>query len=486
MSFDFTNPGYYFWFLPCAAVLSLWIFNKRIQTQLGILLLMSYLFFYLASGWHLVLLLISTIVDWTAGNKIFNSHDQSSRKRWLTISLTVNLCLLGTFKYLDFLIRSLGWWSLKFGSVPMEEIGLVLPVGISFYTFQTMSYTIDIYRRKEEPADSMVSFACYAAFFPQLVAGPIVRYPHFREQINKPLVFTWPRFKLALTLILFGLVKKLVFADNFAVQVNHIFSNGESLDNSILIYWATLLFGLQIYCDFSAYTDIALGSAHLFGIQLPENFRSPYRSRNPREFWRRWHISLSTWLRDYLYIPLGGNRHGIRRMYAALMATMILGGLWHGASWNFVVWGFAHGIILVAHRLISSSSINQSMASKFELAHASLSWIVTQWLVFMTWLIFRVEDTTMMLRSLQSYLLLDSSLGVQDALDAMPDRATFVACLLLVFLPLHAFSSSIDGSAKYHIANLHPTKWGVIIGVWIAAIFLLRPAEVVQFIYFRF
>jgi D-alanyl-lipoteichoic acid acyltransferase DltB (MBOAT superfamily) len=486
MSFDFTTLGYYYWFLPLTVLLSLYFSSRRIDRQLGTLLLMSYVFFILATGWHLLLLITSTLVDWTAGKNIHNSNDDKVRKRWLISSLAVNLGLLGIFKYLDFGIRALGWWSLSLGGPGFDEVGLLLPVGISFYTFQTMSYTIDIYRRKEEPAKNFVSFACYAAFFPQLVAGPIVRYPHFRDQVSKPLVFSWPRVRLGLTLIAYGLVKKFVFADNFAVQVNSIFTTGQPLDNPILVYWGTLLFGLQIYCDFSAYTDIALGSAQLFGIQLPENFRSPYLARTPQEFWRRWHISLSTWLRDYLYISLGGNRHGVIRMYLALMATMVLGGLWHGASWNFVLWGFLHGTILMIHRMCSGTGVISAARENFPRALTLVSWAITQWLVFLTWLVFRIEENDMLLRSMKSYILIDSNINFQEAFEAMPGMNTYVGILLVVFIILHLLSGTVNGSLKYHINRLPDWAWGIFIGASLAAIYILKPSEIVEFIYFRF
>ena len=486
MSFGFTDLGYFLWFLPLAAILSLWLFDRRVRGQLGILLVMSYLFFFLASGWHLILLIISTIVDWTAGSKIYSTNDKNKRKLWLILSLTTNLGLLAIFKYLDFLIRSLDWWSLNVGILPDEELGLALPVGISFYTFQTMSYTIDIYREKIDPAESFVTFACYAAFFPQLVAGPIVRFNDFRDQVRKELVFSLPRIKLGVTLILYGLVKKLVFADNFAIQVDGIFSSDDSLDNTILIYWATLLFGLQIYCDFSAYTDIALGSAHIFGIQLPENFRSPYKSTSPQDFWRRWHITLSSWLRDYLYISLGGNRKGEFRMFLALILTMVLGGLWHGARINFVFWGIFHGVILIIHRVFSRSQVNKKIVLRHNTSHMAISWAITQWLVFMAWLIFRVEEKQALIRALKSYLAIDSSFDIGGAIGAMPERATYVFVLLSIFIIIHIFSSINEGSTKYHIAKLSSLKWGLMMGVFTSAIFFMRPAEVVQFIYFRF
>ena len=271
-----------------------------------------------------------------------------------------------------------------------------------------MSYTMDIFRGKSKPYERFHDFACYASFFPQLVAGPIVRSKEFLDQIENPKEFSFSRVRLGLTLIVYGLFKKMVIADNVALHVNHIFAEGAALDNSALVWWGALCFGIQIYCDFSGYTDIALGSAHLLGVELPENFRTPYAATSPRDFWRRWHISLSTWLRDYLYIPLGGSRNGARTMAFALMMTMLLGGLWHGASWNFVIWGFLHGILLLINRYLSSNETILSSFSSFPRMMTLASWVSTQYFVFMTWLVFRIEDTQMLTRSMKSFVGIDS------------------------------------------------------------------------------
>ena len=219
---------------------------------------------------------------------------------------------------------------------------------------------------------------------------------HFHEEITKPLKLQSHTFRLGITLIIYGLAKKLVIADNLAVHANEVFQEGEHLSNIGLIWWATLCFGIQIYCDFSAYTDIAIGSAHLIGIKLPENFQTPYAAKNPQDFWRRWHISLSTWLRDYLYIPLGGSKNGNKILIFALMMTMVLGGLWHGASWNFVLWGFVHGLLLIIHRFGRNLSFIRNFFQNSGSFGVFISWFITQILVFFTWLIFRIEDTSVL------------------------------------------------------------------------------------------
>ena len=266
---DFVTSDYYLWFLPIVFLLTFTIGSKKRRRQIGILMASSYVFFWLASGWHIILLITSTLLDWTAGKRIHESDDQRIRKRWLVGSLVVNLGILAIIKYLDFFIESLKWVSLRIVDAPsIDTFGLLLPVGISFYTFQTMSYTIDIYRKKNKPYEDLLSFACYAAFFPQLVAGPIVRSEHFQKEIEKTLAPNSIQFRLGLTLIIYGLAKKMVIADNVAIHVNEIFVDGAPLDNLGLVWWGALAFGIQIYCDFSAYTDIAIGSALLFGIRL--------------------------------------------------------------------------------------------------------------------------------------------------------------------------------------------------------------------------
>jgi alginate O-acetyltransferase complex protein AlgI len=483
---DFVNPDYYLYFLPAVFVLAMWASLGKRKPQIIILLLMSYLFFWFASGWYILLLLISTCLDWTAGSKMHASEDDAIRKRWLSASLITNLGLLGVFKYLDFFIESLNLVSLKFtNSVEIDTFGLLLPVGISFYTFQTMSYSIDIYRKKQKPYDSFVDFACYAAFFPQLVAGPIVRADHFRKEIENSLRIDSVQFRLGLTLIIYGIAKKLIIADNVAIHANSIFIEGEHLANIGLVWWATLCFGIQIYCDFSAYTDIAIGSAYLLGVKLPENFQTPYAATSPQDFWRRWHISLSTWLRDYLYIPLGGSRNGTKRMIFALMMTMLLGGLWHGASWNFVLWGLVHGLLLIIHRFGKNIGfVNKffNVTGKFGIL---ISWFVTQVCVFFTWLIFRVEETSILIPSMKTFFGIGGHFDLGEMYDFLPEIKLLTVVIVVAFIILHGISGKVGGG-KMWLSRRHPIIWGIICGVMLSLTFYLRPAETVDFIYFRF
>jgi D-alanyl-lipoteichoic acid acyltransferase DltB (MBOAT superfamily) len=307
-------------------------------------------------GWwdprFLLLLAFSTVVDFLCAREIARHEDARVRKRYLLVSLTSNLVILGFFKYYNFFLHSteqaldtIGW------HVPLPALQIVLPVGISFYTFQAISYTIDVYRRTIPPCRDFAAFALSVCYFPHLVAGPIQRASYLLPQLEAERRVQWIRIREGGALILYGLFKKVAVADAIAPLVDMRFTNAAAYGWSDLLF-ALYLFAIQIYCDFSGYTDIARGTSKLFGIELMLNFDHPYFSTSITEFWRRWHISLSTWLREYLYIPLGGNRHGVRKTYRNLMMTMLLGGLWHGANWTFVIWGALHGAYLAIHKML--------------------------------------------------------------------------------------------------------------------------------------
>lgn len=312
------------------------------KAQNRMLLVASYVF-YGAWDWRfLSLILLSTGVDYVVGLKIGAEDHQARRKRLLAISLAVNLGMLGVFKYFGFFVSSFEALLAQFGyETDPFVLSIVLPVGISFYTFQTLSYTIDIYRRELEPSRDFLDFALFVAFFPQLVAGPIERARNLLPNIAAPRMLSWDALGRGAVLCLLGLIKKVVIADAIAPSVDAVYASPDPTRADVIL--ATWLFAIQIYCDFSGYTDIARGVAKMLGFRLMRNFAQPYFAVDPQEFWRRWHISLSTWLRDYLYISLGGNRGGAWTTYRNLMATMALGGLWHGAAWNFVLWGIYQG-----------------------------------------------------------------------------------------------------------------------------------------------
>lgn len=334
-----------------AVVLALyWSIRHRRQ---NVLLLVASYIFYGAWDWRfLSLIFISTLVDFRVGRSLQTTEDERGRKRLLLISLLVNLGILGTFKYYGFFVESaigvLSWFGLS-PNPPLLQV--LLPVGISFYTFQTLSYTFDIYRRRMEPTDDFITFATFVAYFPQLVAGPIERARRLLPQLERERATPGVEgFRSGLFLIVFGLFKKVAIADALGGFVQNTFETSGSASSWTLLVgaWALLL---QFYGDLSGYTDIARGTSRLFGIELMRNFEQPLLSRNVTEFWRTWHISLSSWLHDYLYVPLGGNQRGKLIRYRNLMITMLLGGLWHGASMNFVIWGGLHGLALCIHQL---------------------------------------------------------------------------------------------------------------------------------------
>ena len=355
------------------------------------LLISSYIFYGYWDWRFLFLLLISTLVDFIIGQKIYKEQKAKKKKILLFVSLLVNLGILGTFKYFNFFVDS--FQTAFETNLDFLHLNILLPVGISFYTFQTLSYTIDIYRKKLEPTKSFIDFAIFVSFFPQLVAGPIERAINLLPQIKHIKPPSKIQIKEGITLIIYGLFKKVMIGDASGKYVDYIFGQSE-LYNSTELVFALILFSIQIYADFSGYSNIARGTAKLLGFELMKNFEQPYLSTNITEFWRRWHISLSSWLKDYLYIPLGGNRLGKFRTYINLMLTMLIGGLWHGANWTFVIWGGLHGIYLAVHRLIlNRNKTSKQITNKIIKSIILITKIVSTYtLVLLTWLFFRIPN----------------------------------------------------------------------------------------------
>ena len=346
-------------------------------------------------GGFLFLLWISTIVDFFVAGRIERSDSPSHRRNWLLVSIGSNLGILGMFKYFNFFVTSAAALAESVG-IPWNPVlwDIVLPVGISFYTFQTLSYTIDVYRGSIAPCKRLKDFALYVAFFPQLVAGPIERGTRLLPQIARPRRLSWDQTVEGGWLILWGFFKKLVIADNLAGFVDSVYAGDAESGADVVI--ATYAFAYQIYCDFSGYSDIARGLSKLMGFELMKNFDSPYLSTSPSEFWQRWHISLSTWLRDYLYISLGGNRGGSWVTWRNLMVTMLLGGLWHGAAWNFVLWGLYQGAILVLYRVLeqTDSALGRFLNSSFHLPIA-IRRVVMFHLICVGWFLFRIDNVAL-------------------------------------------------------------------------------------------
>jgi len=362
---------------------------RRKGYRLGLLLVASYVF-YMSWNWRYAgLILFSTSVDYLVGLRLNREEEDKPRKVLLVVSLVMNLGLLAFFKYNNFFVDStgelLGFLGLNADLTNLRH-SFLLPVGISFYTFQSLSYTIDLYRGRIQVERNFVRFALYVAFFPQLVAGPIVRAADFLPQLRRTPEVSQERVPTGLALMFRGLFKKVVLADLLAgLGVDAVFANPEGF-SSFTLLMAIYGYSFQIYNDFSWYSDIAIGAARVLGFNIPDNFNRPYLSRNVREFWTRWHISLSSWLRDYLYIPLGGSRRSPGRVRFNLMATMVLGGLWHGAAVNFVLWGFWHGILLVLAR--GSSRDGETGSSLRDLWQR----VACFHLIGVSWLLFRISD----------------------------------------------------------------------------------------------
>ena len=467
-----TFVSYEFLLLFGLVVLLCWAFQKQ---RNHILLVASYIFY----GWwdwrFLSLLVASTVVDYACAKGIANAKTKRVRQFLLGISLTLNLGALCIFKYADFFAETLQECLMVVGiRAELPMLNLVLPLGISFYTFQTLSYTVDVYRGRPTAA-SLLDFMLYVSFFPQLVAGPIERAEHLLPQIACPIRPTWEMIHSGTQLALVGFFKKMVIADNLAPAVNAVYESQHPGGFTILL--ATYAFAIQIYCDFSGYTDIARGTARILGFELCENFRLPFLSANPREFWQRWHISLSTWIRDYVYIPLGGNRGGAWSTIRNLMITMFLAGLWHGASVHFVIWGLYHGILLSIYQGVQSLAIRNRLLHRFQVP----SWLqifVFFHLTCFGWMVFRVHSMTQ---------LSQFCAGLIDVLnwghfDRMLAVKVFVAAIPLV------------GFQQYqqHKNDMEPWRhWSVGVRVLFYfvlfySIVLLGTPEKNAFIYFQF
>jgi D-alanyl-lipoteichoic acid acyltransferase DltB (MBOAT superfamily) len=456
--------------------------QQRPTTQNVLLLVASYVFYSYWDWRFLSLILISTVADYTIGLALGRTEgggpEGDRRRRLLVItSVGINLGILGFFKYFNFFADGLVDVLHVLGmEANPTTLRVVLPIGISFYTFQTMSYTIDIYRGALSPTRNLLNFAVFVAFFPQLVAGPIERARNLLPQIEAPRRITASMVDSGLFLILWGYFKKVVVADTAGLISDQVFNNYMDF-HGLAVIVGVLAFSVQIYGDFSGYSDIARGLARLMGIELMVNFKLPYFALNPSDFWRRWHISLSSWLRDYLYIPLGGNRKGAARMYAALSITMLLGGLWHGAAWNFVIWGAFHGLILMLYRRFERQPMDRDpwggeFATAAVLAKMALMFVLT----LLGWLVFRSTSVHQI-----GYMLGHASfVPGPGALDLLTTLAKVSAPL--VAMQLYQYVSGdllIATKARLPVRILVYTAL-------LAGILSFGVRESIEFIYFQF
>jgi alginate O-acetyltransferase complex protein AlgI len=468
-------------FLPIVFVLYWFVFNKSLRFQNLLIVVASFVFY----GWwdwrFLSLLTLSSLVDYLVGLGFLKLSKTGERKILLAISIIVNLGLLGFFKYYNFFIESFVDAFTFFGTAPhIETMRIVLPVGISFYTFQTMSYSIDVYRKNLEPTKDMIAFFAYVSFFPQLVAGPIERATNLLPQFYRKRIFEYPKAMDGMRQILWGLFKKIVIADNCAQYANDIFNNYENYNGSTLLLGA-IYFAFQIYGDFSGYSDIAIGTSRLFGFSLMRNFAFPYFSRDMAEFWRRWHISLSTWFRDYVYIPLGGSKGTIKTIIRNTFLVFIISGFWHGANWTFIFWGFLNALYFMPLLLLKRNRLNTEIVAKDKLFPSIRDFINILFTFFLTtiaWIFFRSENITAAFRYLKG--IFNRSIFSSPQVNPVTTNILLVAFILIEWLQRdkqHALELTSIRFAK-------PFRWGLYYLIIISIIVFGGSQH--EFIYFQF
>jgi alginate O-acetyltransferase complex protein AlgI len=472
-------------FLPVVFLLYWFVFAKNLKAQNFLIVAASYLFY----GWwdwrFLSLILFSTIVDYLIGRRLDAEEKKSNRKILLWISIAINLGFLGFFKYYNFFLDNFVTAFTFFGGeIKASSLNVILPVGISFYTFQTLSYTIDVYKKKLKPTKDFIAFSAFVSFFPQLVAGPIERATHLLPQFYTKRSFDYTKAVDGMRQILWGLFKKIVIADNCAEFANQIFNNSADYNGSTLLLGA-LFFTFQIYGDFSGYSDIAIGTSRLFGFDLMQNFNFPYFSRDIAEFWRRWHISLSTWFRDYLYIPLGGSRGGTLMKVRNTFIIFIVSGFWHGANWTFIVWGALNAIYFLPLLLTKSNRDNLEIVAQGKLLPGLKEFslmLLTFGLSVFAWIFFRSENIGHAISYISELL--------SPSLFAIPKFADmYNALITIIFVGLFVVIEWLGREGQFAIARLglklkrpfrHVMYYAIIL-----AIFWFSGKEQ-QFIYFQF
>ena len=450
--------------------------SKTNKPKLIFVTLFSLYFYYKSSGAYFLLLLFATAIDFTLAKLIYTSKDAWQRKFYIVVTLVVNLGILGYFKYTNFLLDS--FFSLS--GQDFQPLDIFLPVGVSFFTFQSLSYTLDIYRGNLKPVDNILDYAFFVSFFPQLVAGPIVRASDFLPQIHKPTIVSDEMFGRGIFLIGCGLFKKAVISDYISINfVDRVF-DAPTLYSGIENLFAVYGYALQIYCDFSGYSDMAIGLALLLGFRFPLNFDSPYQSRNITEFWRRWHISLSTWLRDYLYISLGGNRKGEVRTYINQMITMLLGGLWHGASWRFIIWGALHGAALTIHKFFRSRFPHNKKQDSAWMNLVNI--FVTFHFVCFCWIFFRAANMATV-GEILSQIFSHMNLGLLPEFIA---GYRGVLMLMVIGYLLHFIPREAELAAQETITNMSLAGKAAFMISVIILVIQTKASGIQPFIYFQF
>ena len=474
------NSFSYLLFLPIVFIIY-WVLNDRLKLQNLFLLFASYFFYAFWDYRFLSLLVFSTLLDFITGKLIFRSKNHVEKKAWLLISVIINLAFLGVFKYFNFFSESFAELFLKFGiKVNPFTLKLILPVGISFYTFHGLSYVVDIYKNKFKPINDFISYSVFVCFFPLLVAGPIERATHLLPQITNKRAIDYNLFVDGLRQILWGLVKKIIIADSCANYVNLIFGNYSFYNGSSLLLGA-ILFAIQIYGDFSGYSDIALGSAKLFGINLLRNFSYPYFSRDIAEFWRKWHMSLSSWFRDYVYIPLGGSKSKLIIKIRNTFIIFLLSGFWHGANWTFIFWGLLNAIYFLPLLLLNKNRNNSDIVATGRLLPTLKEFfqiISTFALTTFAWIFFRSSN----LASAFQYISEIFSKTIFEKPIIIDIKLSIALLIFLIFEWLgreyvHPLQIFTQGTSKFF-------RWSIYY-ILILGLYLFRGTEQ-TFIYFSF
>jgi alginate O-acetyltransferase complex protein AlgI len=473
----FCSQAYLFFF---AAVFTLYWAARWHRARIAILLVAGFCFYASWSGWLALLVFAGSFLDYLVGRGLESCSRPRRRRLLLAISLSANLGLLFYFKYANFFLRSLEDGLRMFGGeASLPVLSVILPIGISFYTFEAISYTIDVYHRRIPAERNLAHFFLFITFFPHLVAGPIVRARDFLPQLRRKKRHTWLRLRVGVQLFLLGLFKKIAIADRMAFFVDPVFAE-PALYGSAATWLASLAYALQIYCDFSGYSDMAIGSAHMLGFKLAPNFDMPYLAANVSEFWRRWHISLSSWLRDYLFIPLGGSRLGRWQTNRNLLITMTLGGLWHGASWTFVVWGVVHGCLLILHREFRSwSEARPRIGDVLSSAAGTLARVAATFLaVTLCWVLFRAT-TIQAAATIFAHLCWPTE-GLSLALPA-GSLLVLLGAVVLVHVAVR-----LAGKPGPLLERLPAPVLGLGYAVLLTLALLLSPGSEKAFIYFQF
>ncbi len=450
------------------------LFYNHSKARVAYVLAFSLYFYYKSSGLFVLNLLFCILFNYYLGKKI--PLIQSHRLRTWAVAggIVLNVAFLMYFKYTNFLLSNVSYLF----NAEFHRLEIFLPIGISFYTFQTVSYLVDVHKERIEPCQNVWDFGFYLSFFPQLVAGPIVRAKDFLPQIHQKIIFRREDMGNGMFMVIKGLVKKALIADYLAQYVDIIYDNPtgySGFENLMGMYAYTL----QIYCDFSGYSDMAIGLALILGFKLPENFRSPYNSKDITEFWRRWHISLSTWLRDYIYIPLGGNRHGVEKQYLFLMLTMLIGGFWHGADWKFVFWGGMHGAGLIIHKIFGETAKEMEWNTRLL---TPIGWLITFHFVAFLWIFFRADSFTVAALSINRIVF---DLDWAYLLPFLQTRGLLVL-MLCVGYALHFTSEKDKNHLREYYSTLPLLAKALLLILIIQAVLQIQNENVQPFIYFQF